>query len=482
MKLLATILLSVLFNLSYAQSDKKLADSITKKYNDVYPSNKDGYYYVRNKKNKTGMIDSIGNVIIKPSFEYIERFENNRAEAGNLFKGKMKRGLIDFNGNIVVPFMYDYIYTSENENWVVEIGEQYGMINKNNKIIIPIKYQYVTEANENIIIVKENNKYGFIGEDGKAITKNIYKEVERFYEKKAAVVLEDNSGTIINVEGKEMFKPLKNIQFKDIKKGLFKVYNIVTKKSGVYNENGREIIPLIYDEIELGDDYIKVKKNNKYGTLDRENNIKIPLEYNEIYYRNNNQFICTKQKLYAVINNKNETIIPLNYNHIEMVDEKYFFARALDSTTGVMDLNGKEILPVEYKIYGNCNGKIFASKKDIFYIINLEDIENKIEINIDQFKTKHASWYFYNDCSLVAIKNNKYGIVDIDNNIVIPFEYDDVQKLYFKSNYIVKMNGKYGIINKENKIIRPIIYDRIIQHKEETIFYKEGKRVIPTLQ
>jgi hypothetical protein len=44
------------------------------------------------------------------------------------------------------------------------------------------------------------------------------------------------------------------------------------------------------------------------------------------------------------------------------------------------------------------------------------------------------------------------------------------------------MNGKYGIINKENKIIRPIIYDRIIQQKEVIYFYKDGKRVIPTLQ
>jgi WG containing repeat len=478
MKVFITLLFSILLHTASAQY--KLADSITKKYKDVFPSNLSGYYFVRNKKEKTGLIDSVGNVQIKPMFEYIGNFEKGRAESGNNIGNKMKRGIIDFSGNIVVPFMYDNIFRYTAENSIVTIGKKNGVIDSTNKILIPIKYEYITSANENILIVKENNKYGFIGENGKAITKNIYKDVDRFYDKKATIILEDNSGTVINTEGKELFKAIKNINFTNVKQDLLIAINTKTKKYGVFNDEGKQIITSIYDEIEIYVNNIKVKKNDKYGLLDRDNKIKIPIEYEGLYYRENNNFICTKQKFYGVINTKNEYLIPLKYGDIDYLEQKYYFARNKDSLSGVFDLNGKEILPLEYKIYGNCNGKIFTRKNNNCFVIDLENINNKTLLEIDSFKANISTWYFYDECSQIAIKNKMCGVIDIENKIEIPFKYDDIRKLYFNRGYVVKQNGKYGIVDSNNKIIQNIIYDNIIQQKEAINFYINGKRVKPT--
>ncbi len=480
MKIFIAFIFTLLSQVVNAQSEIKIADSIKKKYKDVFPCEINGYYFVRNKKEKTGLIDSIGNVQIKPMFEYIGRFENGFAEAGNNVGKEFKRGLIDFSGKIIVPFMYDNIYRAENDICIVTIGNKTGLIDKNNKILIPIKYEYLTDANENRFIVKENNKYGFLNLNGNSITKIIYKDVERFYEKKATVILEDNSGTVINTEGKELFKAIKNIKFTNVKNDLLCSYNIKTKKHGVINEFGKVIIPLLYDNVDIIQNNIIVKKRGKYGLLDRENNIKIPIEYDGIYNRENNRYICTKQKLYSVLNNNNESIIQLKYEDIELVDQKYFFVRNKDSFSGVFDLNGKEILPVEYKIYGNCNGQIFTLKNNSYFIIDIKDIYKKITLDIDGFKDNISTWYFYNECTKIVIKNNKYGVLNFENKIEIPFEYDDIRKLYFNKGYVVKQNGKYGIVDSGNKIIHNIIYDNIIQQKEVVWFYKDGKRVNPT--
>lgn len=83
---------------------------------------------------------------------------------------------------------------------------------------------------------------------------------------------------------------------------------------------------------------------------------------------------------------------------------------------------------------------------------------------------------------LAVKKNNKWGYVDHLNNVIIPFEYDNLIDYlteigefikhndsnigtvdYFSHNKVIaKKNGKIGVIDKENKILIPFLYKRII--------------------
>lgn len=478
MKVFITLLFSFLLHTASAQY--KLADSITKKYKYVFPSNLSGYYFVRNKKEKTGLIDSVGNVQIKLMFEYIGRFENGSAEAGNYVGKKFQRGIINFTGKITVPFMYNYIFRYCADKCIVEKNGKNGVIDNYNKIWIPLKYEDVYDANENTLIVQENKKYGFVREDGKAITKIIYKKVDRFYNKTAAVVLEDNSGTAINLEGDELFKPIKNIEFVQNKNGLLLAYNIITKKIGLCNEAGKLLIPVEYDQIELMGKFIKARKKEMCGLLDLENKIKIPFEYNFFYEAFENQFICSKGTLNSVVDADNKIIIPQKYNSIQFLGDKYYFVKSNTELNGVIDINGKEIIPAEYKFYGVCGTKIFATKNKEKHILDLENLDKNIKVEVDSFKEVYYNWFYGKECYQIAFKNKKCGIIDIDNNIKIPFEYDEIRFMDGKEKFIAKQNGKYGIVDINNKIIQEIVYDRIVQQKEAVSFYKDGKRVTPS--
>lgn len=97
---------------------------------------------------------------------------------------------------------------------------------------------------------------------------------------------------------------------------------------------------------------------------------------------------------------------------------------------------------------------------------------------------------------LLAVKiNNKWGYVDANHKVVIPFEYDNISDYrfedgkfwmknnsvlgttdYFRGNHVfVCKDGKVGIINKQNEIVFPLIYQEISSYNEKYLCVSPDK-------
>ena len=61
----------------------------------------------------------------------------------------------------------------------------------------------------------------------------------------------------------------------------------------------------------------------------------------------------------------------------------------------------------------------------------------------------------------IAKLNGKYGLIDENENIVLKFQYEEINATYDDDLYIVKLNGKYGMYHLTKKIVLPIKYDYI---------------------
>ena len=72
-----------------------------------------------------------------------------------------------------------------------------------------------------------------------------------------------------------------------------------------------------------------------------------------------------------------------------------------------------------------------------------------------------------NEGMILAQLNEKFGYIDIKQNILIPFEYDDLS-VFSEELAPAKKNGKYGYINRKGELIIPFQYD------DERHFYKSG--------
>jgi hypothetical protein len=103
------------------------------------------------------------------------------------------------------------------------------------------------------------------------------------------------------------------------------------------------------------------------------------------------------------------------------------------------------------------NGKGIYENKGKFGFINYA---GKINYLYDSITSPTTDNYAF------AMKNTNWGVIDLENNIIIPFEYEQIQETSNKNEigkdtFIVQKNGLLGTIDFNNKIVIPVKYDAI---------------------
>jgi len=266
-------------------------------------------------------------------------------------------------------------------------------------------------------------------------------------------------------------------------------------KCGYINTEGIAIVPISYD-YEQGD--YNVYKQGYYP---------LDIKYGYLETWNNHTILVRLRKngKYGFVNHKGEVIIPFKYDMIYDWDFSRYDAllRArIGNSYGLIDVNGREIVPVKYKNTGQCgygeptwvqreDGKIAYVNSDGSFITDFkytkasEDFfggDNEVAhvaINdlwgfVDKSgrevvspKYTYADYWVSEEGWVSVVKNGKLGFIDLNENIVIPFQYDVVTagsnslKSSFKFGVAnVRKNGKWALIDKSGKAITAFKYDK----------------------
>ena len=187
-----------------------------------------------------------------------------------------------------------------------------------------------------------------------------------------------------------------------------------------------------------------------------------------------------------------ESAVLNSYSSIEYYSEKTSVIKMADTGYyGLVDAKGNVVIQpaasqyFEHCSYGNGNIHYLLSPTDggEGYEINMSTYKVSTEIHGGHGANEDTIPEGYDDIDryfngLAAVKKNgKWGYIDKSKNIVIPIEYEEVQKGFMTDNcrsfdgkYIpVKKNGKMGIVDKQNQIVVPFEYD-IIMQGEDGIF------------
>jgi hypothetical protein len=77
-----------------------------------------------------------------------------------------------------------------------------------------------------------------------------------------------------------------------------------------------------------------------------------------------------------------------------------------------------------------------------------------------------------------SLSGGKHGYIDNFGNEIIPVVYDDAETVPYRNNFIVSKNGKWGVIDEENKIIIPFEYDFLRTNYENDLVFC-GIRKLP---
>lgn len=299
------------------------------------------YWIIARKNEKEGMIDRQGQIKIPFEYDDIQQFaggvvrvtknaktafinQNNQvvidwAERGyqgeftyglNYYHDKGKNHVIDTTGKVLFSTPYHISYIDKNHIIIIH-NEKYGLLNHQGKVILPPIYQYVASEKQGLIAVAKNNKLGFVDKNGKIVVPiqyNYHGEDEIYHSRKLYYV---NDVVKVRQVGKN-------------------------GKWGLLNTQGKIVAPFIYDDMEhgLGDKtwdksafkhppkraeeqyWIAVWKNGKAGFIDNTGQIKIPLEYDEVFPYSEGKSAVVKNGKVGFIDSKNNIVVPLKYQYV----------------------------------------------------------------------------------------------------------------------------------------------------------------------
>lgn len=174
--------------------------------------------------------------------------------------------------------------------------------------------------------------------------------------------------------------------------------------------------------VALVPDLIPQKKNGKFGYIDKEGNVIIPHTYSNVSFFSQD---C------HLLNSTSETVQKFG-------SDQYASVR-LNGIDYRIDKKGKRVYrfkesdlgtcPIEYKAQ-----RYFSYVRQGYYgIIEKDKFIN--EMDYRQFLIYPQFQYLHvmegddiNNPMIVAAYDNRFGVIDIKGNIIIPFEYADIKR------------------------------------------------------
>ena len=360
-----------------------------------------------------------------------------------------KYGVIDREGNIVVEPVYSTI-DIPNPTLPVFIksddGQNFSAIDNNGNNILT-GYESVEAISINnissnipyektVLKYKQGGLYGLIDMQGNKITDNIYNSITNIDYKEGNLKVEQNGQYgVINIKGTTIIKP--------------EYESIIA--DGYYDEETKYERAGFILRIKTDDGY-------KFGYADRKGKIILEPLYNEISriteITGDDIFLITANNgRYGVVKNGKE-VLKNDFTDINFDQNNNLLILQKDNSWGVVDLEGNNIVPIDYDniIIG---GKYINAQKGEDTLI-FDASGNNIDTDIlsyNQVNDKYA---------IVIDKNNNYNIVDNAGNKKLNENYTYIEYLN-NDEFIVTINGKTGIINGEGNTIIEVNYNAIQQ-------------------
>ena len=537
--ILLVILLAVVLGIVIAvvnkNSDKGVAlQTITE--NDVK-------YYILRVNNKFGVIDKEGNIVVEPKygdlvipnptkdvFLYTEGNEINNKNykaingSGNELFGnydvveaiqinqlssyvpyektvlKYKKnnlyGLISYTGEKITDAIYEEIQGIDYKEGYLKVKKSgsYGVIDITGKQIIKCEYSniesdgYFSEKTKYlksgfILQVKTDNgyKYGYANYKGKVVKDAMFNDISRVNEidddKNAYLMISMNGKYSLYKNDKDIFKS----EFEDIgydsSSKLFIVH--AQNGQGIFNIQGKNIIPVDYDSISIGGEYINATKGEEKIVFDLNGN-KIDAKYVS-YSKVSDKYgiIIDENYNYNIVDKNLNKLLKDDYIYIEYFRNDLFIATK-NANTGIIDAAGNVVVPIKYGTITKINGTdILAAtllKNNEIDLINakgsvINGLENAVLENNDNYikiySKTNVKYYdkegnevsykklFPNNKVYADSKNGKWGFVDSNGNVIVDYKYEMVTEQF--GNFVgIKENGKWGVLTVTGtNVIKP---------------------------
>ena len=256
-------------------------------------------------------------------------------------------------------------------------------------------------------------------------------------------------------------------------------------KYGVVDEEGVVYIPVNYDEISLfqeGNNYrdnvYKCQRNGKFGLVNAQDITLLQCEYSSIKHSGEYVYLVKNGKNgYAELKGTDEvkSLIPCIYDKLESYSKDAPMRATYNGKEGMIDGNNKIIIPFEYSNIGKfynvgAYNMAWVEQDGKYGIYNIDgtviqpwDIEKAYVMN-ENSGTTYLTFDDFPDPStpyIHIVVNGMTGVLSGKTyKTVIPCKYGYISPVINERTFY-KANNKWGIMDIQNNSIQDAIYDKI---------------------
>ncbi|MBS9777752.1 MAG: WG repeat-containing protein [Gammaproteobacteria bacterium] len=277
----------------------------------------------------------------------------------------------------------------------------------------------------------------------------IYDKVEQVESSPYLMVVSKGKGFLLDAQGKPVAGAPDFDNISTVDESTPVRYFSLTKedKEAVFDTQIGKVTDFVYDYLPhsftQASQRIIFRKDNRYGILDGELNELLPATLERVYPRETFDWLEGRDKVnheqWGVFVYKTAMLIPAVYRDIYW-SEKYVFAEKNEGTIDVFDLTtGKRIKTTDFPV---------------------------AEIQVS---------YPDSRAFLITLKNSKAGIVDIDGKVIIPHKYEN----FFLADttgdkaFFAKKEGYYGLIDYQENVHLPFEYEDLTWYDDDGLILAE---------
>ena len=242
-------------------------------------------------------------------------------------------------------------------------GDVWGYLDANGKTIISPRFEEAGLLRQGRARVRQNGKYGFVDGQGNMVIKPQYSSATEF--DGMARVCRKGKCFLINAYGEKL--PDKtpvlgrcggvityNLYFESYQQG--QRFGLILNRKMRYDSVLQkhiaryDTLPGLYDEFrENGKGLVAVRLDDKWGMLDQNGQLVLPLAYDQITFPANPPADITRfygnirqGQAWGLINEKGEIVVPVKYENIGAFEQGLAWAKPFGKPGGYIDRKGRE--------------------------------------------------------------------------------------------------------------------------------------------
>lgn len=240
---------------------------------------------------KEGLALRDGQVLVAPEYQYLQNF-HLPGRQWMLFSKDNHVGLLDSAGMIVLAAQFDDLDPTSDPNVVrFKKGDSIGLWHIKESRVILEGFTQIEGFVVGNSIVRKQNMYGVVNTSGKVLLQPIYDGV-RFMDAKGAYLT--SYSDIVEIS-RSVEAPTNSPKNKvKVKSQLYFMFASKDGKQGVFDWEGKEVIPVEYNQIvpifKDGSAYFEVYQEEQYGLFDGKGKQLLPFEYKDYAYLSTNYY------------------------------------------------------------------------------------------------------------------------------------------------------------------------------------------------